>query len=364
VGIAQSRIPPPAAPWLSDYFPLNPHQFGIRTYYWYDEEEYFLAMITGTETVPYVSGPIEATKLLLEDEEIGLHVDGQELWMGVIQGDYYVSQTCAMDAFPFDVAGKVWDGMFVDLTGLSAVLVNRDGSGCIPLPENDRITLFKIDDLNIFGKRYANALVLWSLEPGGFVPMDFDGLEDEWGLTLPTSDEAHGNYVDGFVIFAFHKGLVAMGETGDDGLDDLALLVSEVPTISVPLHWATGGGTIDWGNAGRVTYGFNAAVDMAGNAGGVLQFNWRNAGRKWHGAIDCLSVDGNQAYASGTITSGDYEGMYFTFGVEDNGEGVTATGPDRISTIVRRATPWDCADLFPSPFKEWTNGNAQIKSFR
>lgn len=365
-GIAQSTTPPPDAPWLSDYFPRNPHQFGIRTYYWYDEEEAFVAFISGTETVPYVSGSIEATKLFLEDEEIGFYVDRRELWLSVIEGDYYVSEDCALTAFPFDVAGKVWDWMYVDLIGLPAFLVKKDLSECIPLPANDRLILYKIDDVNILGDRYNNALILWALEAEEYQQLDFDGWDEEWGITLPTSDETHGYAVDGFVVFGFRKGLVAMGDVSvDDGeLQDLALLVSEVPTASVPVHWASGGGTIDWGTSGRVTYGFNAAVDMAGNAGGALQFNWRDGDRKWHGAIDCLSVDGNQAYMSGELTSGPDAGAFFIFSVEDNGEGANATGPDLISVIRVRPTPRNCHGPYQAPFREWTNGDVRIRSFR
>ena len=214
--IAQSTTPPPNAPWLSNYFPTNPHQFGIRVYYWYDDEEYGIAYIGGTETVPYASGAIEATKLFLEDEEIGFYVDRRELWLGVTGDDYYVSADCAMTGFPFPVAGKVWDGMYVDIRGLPAWLVSKDGSGCVPMPGNDRITLFKIDDVNILGERYNNALILWSLEPGGFQPLDFGGYEEEWGITLPTAAETRGNAVDGFLIFGFHKGIVALGEVSAD----------------------------------------------------------------------------------------------------------------------------------------------------
>ncbi|UCG84894.1 MAG: hypothetical protein JSW71_13185 [Gemmatimonadota bacterium] len=365
-GILQSIAPPRNAHWLSDYFALNPHQFGIRTYYWYDEEEHSVAFISGTETVPYTSGPIEATKLFLEDEEIGFYLDGRELWWPVIQDDYYVSVDCALTAFPFPLGGKVWDGMYVDLRGLPAFLVEKDGPGCIAMPENDRITLFKIDDVNIFGERYNNALILWSLEPEEYRPLDFGGYEDEWGITLPTREETRGNAVDGFAILGFQKGIVALGETSvDDGeLDDLALLVSEVPTASVPVHWASGGGTIVWGGSGRVTYGFNVAADMAGNAGGVLQFNWRDGELKWHGAIDCLSVEGSQAYMSGELTNGQHAGSFFIFSVEDNGEGATATGPDLISVVRVRSTPRDCHGPYEAPFKDWTNGNVRIRSFR
>jgi hypothetical protein len=363
-GISQSTTPPPNAPWLSDYFPANPHQFGIRIYYWYDEEDYGVAFISGTETVPYTSGAIEATKLVLENEEIGFYVDGKEFWMPVMTDGYYVSVDCALTAYPFDVAGKVWDGMYVDLLGVPAFLIRKDDpSICIPLPQEDGITLFKIDDVNILGERYNNALILWGLEPDPYQPLT--GFWEEWGITLPTSVETHGNAVDGFVILGFHKGVVALGETSVEsgGLDDLALLVSEVPTASVPVVWASGGGTIVWGGTDRVTYGFSATLDMAGNAGGVLQFNWRDGELKWHGVVDCLSVDGNQAYLSGELTTGEYAGWFFIFSVEDNGVGANATGPDLISIVRVRTTPRDCHGPYEAPFKDWTNGDVKLKLF-
>lgn len=360
-----STMPPPNARWMSDYLPLNPHQFGIRTFYWYDEEEFFLAFINGTETVPYASGPVEVTKVSLESDEIGFHVDGRELWWGVMQGGYYVSVDCAMTGYPaIGAFGKVWDGLLVDLSG-TAFLVSSDGSECIPLSGDDQL-FFKIDDVDFAGERYENALIAWSLEPIGYQRLDFGGYEDEWGITLPTYEEIGDNAVDGFTVLAFHKGIVALGDvSADEGeLEDLALLVSEVPTASVPVVWATGGGTVVWGQSQRVTYGFNATLDMAGNAEGVLQFDWRDGELKWHGKVDCLSLDGNQAYVSGQLTTGNNAGEYFIFSVEDNGEGANATGPDLISMVRVRNTPWDCHGPYEAPFKDWTSGNVKIKIFR
>jgi hypothetical protein len=362
--IASSTTPPPNAAWMSDYLPLNPYQFGIRTFYWYDEDEYSLAFISGTETVPYATGAVEATKVFVGDGDVGMYIDGREFWWGLIQGGYYLSVDCALSDFPAGlVFGKVWDGMFVDLAG-TGYLVSPDGSDCIPLSGDDYL-FFKIDDLNFAGERYQNALVVWSLEDGAYQPLDFGGWEDEWGLTLPTYAEIGDRVVDAFTVLALRRGIVALGDVISDAgqLEDLGLLVSQVPTASVPVVWASGGGTIDWGQSGRAKYGFNATLDMGGNARGVLQFHWREGGYKWHGVIDCMSVDGNQAYLSGQLTNGEDAGKYFIFSVEDNGEGASATGPDLISVIRVRTTPRDCHGPYQAPFKDWTNGNVKIKLF-
>jgi hypothetical protein len=55
----------------------------------------------------------------------------------------------------------------------------------------------------------------------------------------------------------------------------------------------------------------------------------------WHGAVDCLAVDGNDAWVSGVITSGDFfgipiTGLPFVLMLRDNG---TSAGdpPDQAS---------------------------------
>jgi hypothetical protein len=324
IGVLQSTAVPRNAPWLSDYFPLNPHQFGFRTYHWSDEEGYSVAFIGGTETVPYTSGPIEATKLFLEDDVIGLYVDNRELWLEVIQGDYYVSVDCDLTGFPFPVAGKVWDGMFVDLIGLPAFLVNKDDpSKCEPLPPNDRLILFKIDDVNISGKRYNNALILWSLEPYPY--QELKEFDDDWGITLPTSVETHGNAVDGFVILGFRKGVVALGETDLEGgsLDDLALLVSEVPLVAS----VTGHANLTHEGELR-TFSFTARQYADGTIKGEWQRFTRSTNSKAHGDVTCLTVVGNEAWIGGITERTTTVGGEVGWRVVDNGEG---SAPDQMS---------------------------------
>lgn len=364
--------------------PLSTHLQGIRTYYWLDGESWQTGMIVGTETVPYLSGSVNATIFRFtevgDDEESGAYLDGKEMWWSVIMGDYYLSTDCALTAYPPDrVVGKVWDGLFLD-DPAPAKLVKRDGSECLDAGYYDlAFPLFKIDDITLYGDKlwtpylpwatverrvYHDALVVYDIAKGApYTELDFWGLEDEMGITLPTAEETGGWAIDGVAIFGFHQGLVAQADFQvDEGeLDDFALLVSRVPMASVPVHWATGGGTVDWGQAGRVTYGFAAAVDAGGKAAGTLQFNWRDAGAKWHGTINCLNVLGNRAYASGAFTSGDVAGDYFIFGVEDNGEGSTANGPDLLSLIYYRdEPPLDCKEGFEFG-KPWTHGNVQVR---
>jgi hypothetical protein len=365
--------PPPNAHWLSDYFPLNPHRFGIRIYYSYDEEDYFVAAVTGTETVPYTSGAIEATTVFVEDEEIGMYVDGREMWWGVIEGDYYLSEDCDLTALPTDGGvGKVWDGLYLDATGMEASLVKKDGSECIPLPGNDRLTLFKIDDIDIFGQKHANALVVWSLEPEEYQPLDFEGYEDEWGITLPTSSETHGNAVDGFVIFAFNDGLVVLGETSvDDGdLDELEVLVAKVPTPTVPVRWVSGGGSVvreDIEGSPRETYGFAAQISVDGSVKGQAEIHFPSSGLNMHIDIQCLVVEGNEAWLSGPVTRSDRPdvdpGTVFVWRVQDNGQGQDAP-PDRVSNFFYR--PWDnyppdrCQRQTDFPTFPWDNGSVRI----
>jgi len=310
----------------------------------------------------------------------GIAMDGKETWFSVITDGYYLSVDCDLTAYPPDrIVGKVWDGLFLG-DSEPAKLVKRDGSECLDAGNYDfSFPLFKIDDVTLYGDKlwlpympwstierrvYRNALVIYDVAKGvPYTGLNFWGLEDEMGITLPTAEETGGWDIDGFGVFALHEGLVAQADfdVGGGELDDLALLVSRVPMASVPVHWATGGGTVDGGAYGRATYGFAAAVDAGGDAAGTIQFKRRDNDRKFLGTIDCLNVLGNRAYASGVATSGDWAGDFFFFGVEDNGEGSTASGPDLLSPIYRRGgTPWDCREAYEFG-RPWTNGNVQVK---
>jgi hypothetical protein len=64
--------------------------------------------------------------------------------------------------------------------------------------------------------------------------------------------------------------------------------------------------------------------------------------------VTCLSVQGNAAIVSGTISDSNnpaiLPGYGFIFGVVDNGEGANATGPDEITLVFSDPNPADLAD--------------------
>lgn len=81
-------------------------------------------------------------------------------------------------------------------------------------------------------------------------------------------------------------------------------------------------------------YSFSATLYADGSATGVFTDRFAR-GNGIHGVIECVSVDGNEAWVSGVITQGDFEGedlagLPFTTRVVDNGS--SAGDVDLIST--------------------------------
>jgi hypothetical protein len=368
-----NRIGPPEGRWLSDYLPLSPQRYGIRWYYWLDSDTWMLSRIEGTETIPYLSGDAQATILNLGGDGMGFVQSGNELWfLAARYGGglgYWLSTDCSLSGFPADkIVGRVYDGMLLDMSG-PAFYVRNDLGPCVPVDGfgggNSGLMLVKESDVDLFGQRYNNAIVLWDVEPGvPFKDVFFWGIPgDPFGIRLPTAEETGGWAVDDFTVLALQNGIVATGDIRltDGGLDDISVLLGTFRGASAPVHRLTGGGTIVWTDEVTVQYGFAATLDASGEAHGVLQFDYWEAGLKWHGAIDCLNVVGNRAWASGVFTGGTNAGQYFYFGVEDNGEGAGASGPDLISLIYYSSTPKDCHVNMPEPYQGWTNGNVQIR---
>lgn len=137
---------------------------------------------------------------------------------------------------------------------------------------------------------------------------------------------------------------------------------TETPTLDAPplalakggggvVAHASGAGIITWaldlylgGDLyeiyGDETYGFTVNQFADGSAKGQFQANWsRTDGYMFHMALDCLDVQGNMAFVSGTVTKVSPNeitsvGDPFVFWIEDNGRGVDAA-PDRISLFFR-----------------------------
>ena len=142
----------------------------------------------------------------------------------------------------------------------------------------------------------------------------------------------------------------------------LAGILATGATLAVrPVHQATGGGTVD-DHGVHDTHAFAARIDGSGNVFGEAEFQLRSLGLTMHVDVACLSVVGNNAWLSGTITTSSDRtrvGQQVLFRVEDNGEGEGAT--DRTSRIAIGLTVPPCTTTPPLGLVPWTNGNVQVK---
>ena len=140
----------------------------------------------------------------------------------------------------------------------------------------------------------------------------------------------------------------------------LAVLVS-VSTAG-PVHWASGGGTIEYGGVLN-THAFTAHIDADGNVRGQADFQLRYINTTAHAEVNCLAVVGNEAWIGGTITRSSNPaqvglGLNILFRVQDNGEG-DAHPRDMTSQLVWGAVP-SCDTTPALGLIEWTNGNVQV----
>jgi hypothetical protein len=140
-----------------------------------------------------------------------------------------------------------------------------------------------------------------------------------------------------------------------------------------PVHWASGGGTVEYEGALN-THQFAAQVDADGNVKGQAEFQLRYIDTTIHAEVNCLEVVGNDAWIGGTITRSSNPavvgvGLDILFRVEDNGEGndqvlkraqVRRIPPDMTSHLVWGAVP-SCKTTPPLFLTEWTNGNVQVR---
>ena len=104
-----------------------------------------------------------------------------------------------------------------------------------------------------------------------------------------------------------------------------------------PVHWASGGGTVEYAGALN-THAFTAQIDADGNVKGQAEFQLRYIDTTIHAEVNCLAVVGNDAWIGGTITRSSNPavvglGLHILFRVQDNGEG-DAHPPDMTSQLV------------------------------
>ena len=160
----------------------------------------------------------------------------------------------------------------------------------------------------------------------------------------------------------------AGGPSGPWGISSgLTRSAFEITGLALPqrgaiLHQASGGGTVIWVNGQKVTYGINARQFADGSVQGELLFQEHGTLGHVKGTVTCLTIVGNRAYLTGNITQAPpaLNFPHFAIGLEDNGEGVKATGPDRISSLILLPQGWpSCYQSFP--VTDWTHGNAQVR---
>lgn len=240
--------------WFSDYMPLIPGLYGIKTYETTvgdeeDEGEQFTSRILGTYTIPYKSGVITGVKIFWgrDDVELVFINDKRNLYFLAAQiedeSESVLSTDCELTSFPPEaIIGKVYDGMIFEMYPEETWEVNitEEPYECkLTGPTqsggtNSGVTLVTIQDVHIYGKRYNNAIIFWELEPYfPFEELNFDGIEQELDLRLPTIEDTQNMAIDDFIIFGRRIGILATGGIGDGGiLDGLDELVS----VSHGLH--------------------------------------------------------------------------------------------------------------------------------
>ncbi len=121
---------------------------------------------------------------------------------------------------------------------------------------------------------------------------------------------------------------------------------AQVPAASASAsatYRVTGGGSIvreDIAGAPREIYGFQAEMDAAGNVTGSAEVHFPSNDVNMHIAVQCLAVEFNQAWLSGTVTRSNNPdtplGRVLLWVVQDNGEG-SAAPADRVSNFAHKA---------------------------
>ena len=152
--------------------------------------------------------------------------------------------------------------------------------------------------------------------------------------------------------------------------DDLTSFEEETKTEEAALRKgnlpsASGQGTIDWVAEGKRHFSFHAKTNKDGTVSGSGVLTYTQGDLKIRFDIDCIQVEGNAAYITGTITSHsetpEFVGRDCYFSVVDNGEGSKAD-PDtmRPLNIALEGTDWDCSIRTTTLYQEVLEGNIQV----
>ena len=120
-------------------------------------------------------------------------------------------------------------------------------------------------------------------------------------------------------------------------------LLSPVSVHAGGAALAQGGFQVRTGSPALRTIEFTATRDAQGNQRGQGQFFNHVSGLTRHLVIDCLHVEDNVAYFSGTLPPDD-PNPYFLMVVKDNGQGAQSD-PDEASGLWGDVDPIDCSEI-------------------
>ena len=146
----------------------------------------------------------------------------------------------------------------------------------------------------------------------------------------------------------------------------IGLMGPGVALAGPPAQTVTGGGTIDtygpWPGV-EIKTEISAQIDADGVASGMVQGVALYSGKLMlHVDIDCLDIEDNKAWFSGTIKHIDYPGwagQSFIGGVIDRGDGHSVKDGRSYFFI---GFPYNCEFLHPDPeIFEWTRGDVQVR---
>ncbi len=100
-------------------------------------------------------------------------------------------------------------------------------------------------------------------------------------------------------------------------------------------------------------------IAIKNNGGNVKgKFIDVNPGASIHGDIDCLEVDGNNAWISGEVRHGEFKGQAFIVRVEDNGK--SANDPADQISLTRLGSDDVCTDKPEQRLFSMTDGQVKI----
>ncbi len=260
--------PPPEihTAFVPDYFPIDRKAFCRRTCEDSGTEQTTVEIV-GSTTAPYSSQPLTGSIFCADngDEPSVWHNDGVTFKI-LLDDNFYTSTDCALSQFPLVQAfGLVHDGEFLNDAGVMEV--RKDFSDCGAVDPHERL-LFQIQDLTIRGKPFKNALLLWGLKDNlPFVPLDFQGKDLEWGLTLPGAAETGGRAVDDISILGVGESLI-----GGADIDDVTgVLEGFIELVSVDCSSGATWDVFDVSGTGNaIANGINDDGDVVGHSASPL----------------------------------------------------------------------------------------------